>query len=60
MIRNKAEYKEAVTRLEAERLRMAEHRLRPKKEGLTPAQVKRAFGPVEVLSFAAGRRGPEL
>lgn len=47
MIRNESEYKEAVKRLEAERLRMAEHRSRLKREGLTPAQLKRALDPLK-------------
>lgn len=66
MIRNDAEYKEATKRLEAERLRLAEHRLRLKKEGLSTTQLKRALDPLksfhlqlleEVQSYERLKRG---
>jgi len=45
MIRNETEYREAVHRLESERKRMAEHRNRLRKAGLTAPQIKRALDP---------------
>jgi DNA-directed RNA polymerase specialized sigma subunit len=49
MIRNEAEYREAATRLEAERLRLAEHRTRLKATGLSDEEVKRVTDPL--MSF---------
>jgi DNA-binding Xre family transcriptional regulator len=45
MIRTEAEYREAARRLEAERRRMAEHRTRLRRGGLTVQQIKRALDP---------------
>lgn len=66
MIRNEAEYKEAVKRLEAERKRLSEHKARLQKAGLTPAQSKHALDPMksfhlqlaeEVESYERLKRG---
>ena len=66
MIRTESEYHEANHRLEAERKRLAEHRGRLRKEGLTEAQVKRALDPLksfhlqlkeEVESYERLKRG---
>jgi len=47
MIRNEAEYKEAVERLTAEQHRLAEHRARLKIAGLTDDEIKRVTDPME-------------
>ena len=47
MIRTESEHLEAKLRLEAERKRVAEHRTRLRKEGLTPKQIKRALDPLK-------------
>lgn len=47
MIRNEAEYKEAVSRLEQERKRLVEHRDRLKKTGLSATEIKRVMDPME-------------
>jgi len=47
MIRNEAEYREAVERLAAERRRLAEHRTRLKATGLSDDEVKRVIDPME-------------
>jgi ribosome-binding protein aMBF1 (putative translation factor) len=47
MIRNEAEYKEAVARLGEERNRMIEHRRRLKETGLSDEEIKRAVDPIE-------------
>lgn len=47
MIRNEAEYREAVERLAAERSRLAEHRVRLKATGLSDDEVKRVTDPME-------------
>jgi ribosome-binding protein aMBF1 (putative translation factor) len=54
MIRNDAEYKEAVARLSAEQNRLAEHRSRLKAAGLSDEEVKRVTDPMEAfrLQFA--------
>ena len=66
MIRNESEYQEAVKRLDAERKRLAEHRARLRKTGLTPKQVQRAIDPLksfhlqlaeEVESYERLKRG---
>jgi len=49
MIRNEAEYKEAVARLAAERDRLAEHRGRLKEAGLSDEEVKRVIDPMETF-----------
>jgi DNA-binding transcriptional regulator YiaG len=46
MIRNEAEYREAVERLGAERRRMAEHRARLVSAGLSDEEVKRVTDPI--------------
>jgi ribosome-binding protein aMBF1 (putative translation factor) len=46
MIRNESEYKEAVDRLEQERKRLAEHRARLKKTGLSGEEIKRVVDPM--------------
>lgn len=47
MIRNEAEYKEAVERLAAEQNRLADHRARLKSAGLSDDEVKRVMDPME-------------
>lgn len=47
MIRNETEYKEAVTRLEDERRRLAEHHERLKETGLSAEEIKRVLDPIE-------------
>jgi DNA-binding XRE family transcriptional regulator len=66
MIRNEAEYQEAVQRLEAERKRLSQHRDRLKHASLTSQQIKRAIDPMrsfhlqlaeEVHSYERLKRG---
>lgn len=66
MIRNEAEYQEAVQRLEAERKRLSEHRAHLKRLGLAATQLKRALDPLksfhlqlaeEVRSYERLKRG---
>ena len=47
MIRNEAEYQLASTRLEEERVRLAEHRERLKTTGLSDDEIKRVIDPIE-------------
>jgi ribosome-binding protein aMBF1 (putative translation factor) len=47
MIRNEAEYKEAVTRLSEERGRLDMHRARLRETGLSDAEIKRVIDPME-------------
>jgi DNA-binding XRE family transcriptional regulator len=47
MIRNEAEYREAVQRLGAERTRLSDHRMRLKEAGLADDEVKRVMDPME-------------
>ncbi len=47
MIRNEAEYREAVARLTAERGRLAEHRASLKSAGLSDAEITRVTDPME-------------
>lgn len=47
MIRNEAEYREAVERVTAERNRLADHRVRLKAAGLSDDEVKRVTDPME-------------
>jgi DNA-binding Xre family transcriptional regulator len=47
MIRNETEYREAVSRRNEERERLALHRERLKETGLSPAEIKRVIDPVE-------------
>ena len=47
MVRSEAEYKEAVGRLDGERLRLAEHRVRLKDAGLSDEEIKRVVDPME-------------
>jgi len=47
MIRNEAEYKEAVERLTAEHDRLADHRVRLNAVGLSDDEVKRVVDPME-------------
>ena len=47
MIRNEAEYREAVERLAAEQNRLAEHRTRLKATGLSEEEIKRVTDPME-------------
>jgi ribosome-binding protein aMBF1 (putative translation factor) len=47
MIRNEAEYREAVERLAAEQNRLADHRARLKGAGLSDDEVKRVTDPME-------------
>lgn len=47
MIRNETEYQEASARLAEERKRLAEHRARLKKTGLSDEEVKRVIDPIE-------------
>jgi len=49
MIRNDAEYKEAVARLSAEQDRLAEHRARLKEAGLSDEEIKRVTDPMEAF-----------
>ena len=49
MIRNDAEYKEAVARLAAEQERLAEHRIRLKAAGLSDEEIKRVTDPIEAF-----------
>ncbi len=49
MIRNDAEYKEAVARLAAEQERLAEHRARLKTAGLSDEEIKRVTDPMEAF-----------
>ena len=66
MIRNEAEYKEAVTRLADEAKRLAAHRARLRKRGLTRDEIKRVTDPMvsfhlqlkeEVEGYERLRRG---
>lgn len=66
MIRNETEYREAVERLTAERVRLAEHRTRLKADGLSDDEVKRVMDPMvsfhlqlveEVDSYERLKRG---
>lgn len=66
MIRNEAEYKEAVARLSAESARLSEHKLRLKNTGLSDEEIKRVTDPMqsfhlqfveEVESYERLRRG---
>jgi DNA-binding XRE family transcriptional regulator len=47
MIRNEAEYQEAVQRLAAEQQRLADHRVRLRDMGLSEEEVKRVTDPME-------------
>ena len=47
MIRNETEYQEAATRLTDERNRLADHRARLKKAGLSKEEIKRGVDPME-------------
>lgn len=47
MIRNEAEYQEASASLASERNRLAEHRARLKKTGLSDEEIKRVIDPME-------------
>jgi ribosome-binding protein aMBF1 (putative translation factor) len=47
MIRNETEYQEAATRLTDERNRLADHRARLKKAGLSKEEIKRVVDPME-------------
>lgn len=47
MIRNEAEYSEAVSRLNEERERLVTHRQRLKETGLSPEEIKRVIDPIE-------------
>ena len=47
MIRNEAEYKEAVARLADEQSRLADHRARLKDAGLSHEEIKRVTDPME-------------
>ncbi|HYL77293.1 MAG TPA: helix-turn-helix transcriptional regulator [Bryobacteraceae bacterium] len=47
MIRNETKYRETSTRLADERNRLAEHRRRLKKAGLSAAEIKRVIDPME-------------
>jgi DNA-directed RNA polymerase specialized sigma subunit len=66
MIRNEAEYQEALSRLEDERERLDEHRSRLAEMGLDDAELKRALDPIrsfhlqleeEVQSYERLKRG---
>lgn len=66
MIRNEAEYKEAVRRIGEEKQRLGEQRKHLQSMGLTAAQVKRAIDPIrsfhlqleeEVASYERLKRG---
>src|ERR1039458_10102767 len=47
MIRNETEYQEASARLADERKRLADHRVRLKKAGLSKEEIKRVSDPME-------------
>jgi len=47
VIRNESEYREALTRMEEERKRLADHRARLKHTGLSQQEVKRVMYPME-------------
>lgn len=47
MIRNEAEYKEAVTRLKEERARLESHREKLRETGLSDEEIKRVTDPME-------------
>lgn len=47
MIRNEAEYRQAIARLDDERNRLAEHRARLDEAGLSSDEIKRVIEPVE-------------
>lgn len=47
MIRNEAEYSQAVSRLKEEHERLAEHRQRLASTGLSPEEVNRVIEPIE-------------
>jgi hypothetical protein len=47
MIRNEAEYSQAVSRLKEERSRLVEHCVRLKETGLSPEEIKRVIDPIE-------------
>lgn len=47
MIRNEAEYRQAIARLDDERKRLAEHRARLDEAGLSSDEIKRVIEPVE-------------
>jgi len=49
MIRNEAEYSQAVTKLNDERARLAEHRKRLEETGLSPEAIERVIEPVEAF-----------
>src|SRR5271154_2378231 len=66
MIRNDNEYEEAVNRIKEEKKRMAAERERLAKEGLAPAEIKRALDPMrsfhmqleeEVEGYEKSKRG---
>ena len=66
MIRSESEYQEALSRLEAERTRLEDHRARLSELGLGEAEIKRALDPLrsfhmqldeEVQSYERLRRG---
>jgi hypothetical protein len=46
MIRNEAEYKEAVTRLAEEKRRLADHKDRLQSSGLAPDEIERVIDPI--------------
>jgi ribosome-binding protein aMBF1 (putative translation factor) len=47
MIRNEAEYQEAMARLADEQQRLADHRARLKQTGLSDDEIKRVIDPIE-------------
>jgi DNA-binding XRE family transcriptional regulator len=47
MIRNEAEYKEAVTRLSEEKRRLTDHKERLKQSGLAADEIERVIDPIE-------------
>jgi hypothetical protein len=47
MIRTETEYQEAAARLADERNRLADHRARLKKAGLSAAEIKRVIDPMK-------------
>ncbi len=66
MIRNETDYQEALSRLDAERARLAEHRAHLSELGLSPDELKRALDPLrafhmqleeEVQSYERLKRG---
>jgi DNA-directed RNA polymerase specialized sigma subunit len=61
MIRNEAEYREAVARLAEERKRIAVQRAELERMGLSPEEVKRALDPIQSfhLQFAEEVEGYE-